>query len=553
MTVQISRKSALADLLGGLSLAGLMVPEAIAYSAIAGLPAAFGLTAAIIGPLAYALIGRSRLAVVSATSGAAALLAAAISTAAIADIPRIECALALTLLVGIFFLIGAALRISALTSFVSRAVLNGFGLGLAITISLRQLPALLGLKVGGGSPWQIVIAIAAKSSEIHLPSLLVGGAALFFLGISRRFKFAAAGLVLIVAATVVLHFGPADHFGIEVAGPIALEIFVPHIPALSIHDWERLGQLALPIAIVILAESWATIRTLAAAAGEPIDARREIAALGFSNLASALLRGLPVGAGFSIGNANALAGTATRIGAVLAAILVAAVALGASGWIALVPDPVLAAIVIAALSHALSPAPIFALFRLGRDQWIALLSAIGVLVLGIVNGLLLAVVLSVLGLLRRLAYPRVSELGRAGGHDFVDCSMHPEAQEIPGLLVMRPNGPLFFGNAEAVLSAVAKRARETNAHSIVLSLEETDDLDSSAFAAICDLMEAMTAQGRVLILARVHDRVRTVLERGGQSRLAGSATFSVDDAVRKAVVDRPRGLASASPMPQQDF
>ncbi|HEX3423111.1 MAG TPA: SulP family inorganic anion transporter [Sphingomicrobium sp.] len=534
MEARALKRPIFADLVGGISITGLMLPEGIAYSAIAGLPASFGVSAAVIGPLGYAIIGRSRLAVVTATSGAAALLAAGIANAAIPGVPRVDCALALTLLVGIFFLFGAALRLSALTSFVSRAVLQGFGLGLAITITIRQLPILLGIAATQSAPLQILGSILLQFRKVHMPSALLGCAALVFLSISRRLGFVAAGLILTLGSVVAMHFGPAGHFGIATAGPLGLELSAPHVPAMAVRDWGRLAQLAFPIALVLLAESWATIRSLAATRGDPISPEREIAALGLANIASALWHGLPVGAGFSIGNANAQAGTASRLGAGLAALAVAIAAITAANWIALIPEPVLAAIVISALAHALSPRPIYSLFRLNRDQWIALAAAVGVLLLGLVNGLLLAVALSVLGLLRRLAYPDLSVLGRTGDHDFVDCAAHPDARQIPGLLVIRPNAPLFFGNAETVLAEIGRRALDGQASTIVLSLEETNDLDSSALEAICDFRQAMTAQNRVLILARVHDRVRAILERGGLSDLAEKSTFSVDDAVRMA-------------------
>ena len=528
------RRPILADLVAGISLTGLMVPEGIAYSAIAGLPPSFGVSAAIIGPLGYAVVGRSRLAVVTATSGAAALLAAGIANAAMPGITRSDCALALTLLVALFFLIGAILRLSALTSFVSRAVLQGFGLGLAITITIRQLPILLGVTVRESAPLEIVGSIAAHIRSVHVQSALLGGGALIFLAISRRLGFVAAGLVLTLGSVIAMRFSPVGHFGIATAGRLGLELFAPHLPVMQLKDWARLAQLAFPIAVVLLAESWTTIRSLAAAHGDPVSPEREIAALGLANLASALWHGLPVGAGFSIGNANAQAGTSTRMGAVFAAIAVAIAVVVAAGWIALIPEPVLGAIVISALAHALSPKPIYSLFRLDRDQWVAVTAAVGVLLLGIVNGLLLAVALSLLGLLRRLAHPQLSVLGRTGDHDFVDCAVHTDARQIPGILVIRPNAPLFFGNAEAVLVEVAKRAQSEKASTIVLSLEESDDLDSGALEAIAEFREAMAAQKRHLILARVHDRARTVLERGGLADLAKDSTFSVDDAVRAA-------------------
>ena len=262
------RSPILADLIGGISLTGLMIPESIAYSAIAGLPPSFGAIAAVVGPLAYAIVGRSRLAVVTATSGAAALLAAAI---------------------GLFFLLGAAFRLASLTNFISRAVLHGFSLGLAITITIRQLPALFGLPVTQNAPLQILGSVIAHATDIHWPSALLGGAALLFLGLASRLRFMAAGLVVTLTAIIAMHFGPTGHFGIAIAGPLSFELAAPHVPSMAAKDWGRLAQLALPIALVILAESWATIRSLAAMRGDVVTAEREIAALGLANLASALL------------------------------------------------------------------------------------------------------------------------------------------------------------------------------------------------------------------------------------------------------------------------
>ena len=531
MTARLARTPIIADLVGGVSLTGLMIPEAVAYSAIAGLPIAFGVTGAIVGPLAYALIGRSRLAVVSATSGAAALLAAAIGNAAIPGIPRADCAVALTVLVGLFFLVGAALKVASLTSFIARSVLHGFGFGLAVTIAIRQLPALLGLQAVSGAPWQIVAAIAQHIGDISPPSLMLGLGALLLLALSRQLKFTAGGLVIIIASAAIMKFAGPGHWGIATVGQITLAPALPHVPRIEWKDWARLAQFAFPIAVVILAESWATIRSLAAARGDPVSPQREIAALGLANIASGLVRGLPVGAGFSISNANAQAGTLDRLGAVLGAVSIALVALSAANAIALIPEPVLAAIVISALMHALSVKPFIALFRLGRDQWVALVAAAAVLVLGLINGLLVAVALSLIGLLRRLAHPQLSELGRSGAHDFVDCSTHAEAKPVSGMLIIRPDAPLFFGNADSVLGAIGRRARLLNSRTVILSLEESDDLDSSTIEALADFSRDMAAQDRSLFLARVHDRVRAILIRGGLAELAVTGTFSVDDAV----------------------
>lgn len=521
------------DAAGGLSLAGLLVPEAIAYSGIAGLPAAAGLAAAVVGPIAYATIGRGRLVVVSATSGAAAVLAAAVDSSGIAGSARTTTAAVLIAFVGMFLLLGALLRLASLTNFISRAVLQGFGFGLAVTIAIGQLPKLLGLAIEPSAPWVTLYSIAAHLGQIHLPSLLLGATSILLLKATRRFKAVPAAVLLTLATILAMRLGPADHLGIAIVGPVSVSIPMPGLPSLPPSGWSRLAQLALPIALVILAESWATIKALANANHDIPSPEREIAALGIANVASTLCHGLPVGAGFSASNANASLGTVSRLGAVIAAFAVLAISLLLPDWIAFIPRPLLAGIVIFALLHALSLAPIAELFRLDRDQWVACVAAVGVLALGIMNGLLFAIALSLVGLLRRLAYPRISELGQTGTHDFVDCAVHSQARRIEGVLIVRPNAPLFFANADAVLNAITKMASASNARFVVLSLEESDDLDSTAVEEVREFVEQMAGEGRSVRIARAHDQVRWVLARAGLAELSRDATYSVADAIRE--------------------
>jgi MFS superfamily sulfate permease-like transporter len=249
---------------------------------------------------------------------------------------------------------------------------------------------------------------------------------------------------------------------------------------------------------------------------------------------------MPVGAGFSAGSANEAAGATSRVSAAAGAAALLLLALFARDWIARIPEPVLAAVVVAALTHALSPAPFVHLFRMNRDQGIALAAAAGVLAFGVLAGMLTAVALSIASLLYDLAHPSISELGQVGdSHDFVDIAHHAEAQPLPGLAIFRPNAPLIFANAESVLLAIAERALDCAKGSIVLSLEESNDLDSTAADALAEFTATLHHAGRRVILARVHDRVREVLNAAGLGELAGAATFSVADAAALAQTDRP--------------
>ena len=221
----------------------------------------------------------------------------------------------------------------------------------------------------------------------------------------------------------------------------------------------------------------------------------------------------------------------------MAAVAVLCLALFAGPWIARIPEPVLAAVVVSALTHALSPEPILRLFHIRRDHWIALAATIGVLGLGVLDGMLAAIALSIAHLLYDLSHPSISQLGRVGtSHDFVDIARHGEAAPIPGVAIFRPNAPLIFANAESALGAVAAAANGSQAQVIILSLEESNDLDSTAIDALLEFAQSLTGAGKRVILARAHDRVRDVLVTAGHPHLAGNSTFSVADAAAQAGV-----------------
>jgi MFS superfamily sulfate permease-like transporter len=225
-----------------------------------------------------------------------------------------------------------------------------------------------------------------------------------------------------------------------------------------------------------------------------------------------------------------------------------ALVLFAGPLIARIPDPVLAAVVISALIHALDPAPIARLFRLHRDQWVALGAAVGVLLLGVLNGMLAAIALSVLQLLYRWSHPQTSELGQVGtSHDFVDISRHTDAARVPGVAIYRPNAPLFFANAETELRTITASVRSGGAPILILSLEESDDLDSTALDALDEFAQGLDKAGCRLILARAHDRVRDILIAAGFGALAQASTFSVADAAAQATAGSHPTLQSEAP------
>lgn len=518
------------DLLAGAAVAGIMLPEAVAYAGIAGLAPAHAIAAAVAGGLAYAAVGRSRYAIVAPTSSSSAILAAALAALPVAGGALV---IAIVALVAVMFGVAALFRLGGLAGFVSRPVLRGFAFGLAVTIIVRQLPAIAGVKVPGGNIALVLLGLAERIGTVHVASLLVGAGALLALLLLRRVKALPGPLIVLAAGVALASLVDLPAAGVALTGPIPLALSWPSLPALSFGGWARVAQLALPIALILFAESWGTMRSMALRHGDMLDANRELGALAGANLAAALVAGMPVGAGFSVGSANDSAGATSRLSAVVASLGLAALILFAAPLVARIPEPLLAAIVIAALTHALVPAPFVRLFRLDRDQGVAIAAALGVLAFGVLNGMLAAILLSLGTLLRRFSQPTISELGRVGrSHDFVDIARHPEARALPGVALFRPNAPLFFANAESALGVIVRRAlARPDARLVVLSLEESSDLDSSAVEALDECVATLTANGRRVVLARAHDAVRDVLMAAGLEELARGATFSVADAV----------------------
>ncbi len=520
------------EIMAGLAVAGLLLPEAVAYATIADLSPTRALFAGIVGCLAYGLTGQSRFAVLAPTSSSAAILAATLA-AMPGTSDREAMATAAVLLTGVLFLGAALFRLGGLTSLIPRPVLRGFAFGIALTIILKQLPAMVGLHLPTMSPFYTLVAVLQRWADWNGMAIALSCAALtLFFGL-RRLP-ALPGALIVLAAGVGLSIAAGlGARGLDLVGPVALTLDWPSLPAFDPDVWSRLVSYVLPLVLILFAESWGTMSSRAVAHGDRLTPNRELAAIGLANLASALVRGMPVGAGFSAGAAVEGAGAASRAVAPLAAVALAGFVLLARPLVAALPVPVLAAVVVGTLVHALDPAPFLKLWRLGRDLALAVAAAATVLAFGVLNGMLIAVALSLARMLHRLTSPQIARLGRLGSsRNFVDLSRHKDAVAPSGIGIWRPAEPLFFGNAAAVLDRIDQQIRdEPGLTGAVLSLEETFDLDSTVFEALVAFDRRIGAGELRLELARVHDHVRDVLRRGRVPGLLRRCHYSVDDAV----------------------
>ena len=527
----ISMKSA--DWIAGLSIAGLLLPEAVAYSGIAGLAPAHGVLALLAGLLVYGLLGRSRFAIVSATSSSAAVLLAATRSLG-APALAVPLAMGMVLIAGVFFLLAGLLRLGAIANLIAKPVLRGFALGLALTIVVKQLPTALGLHGVSAGVFGTLLAIAERHAEWQPASLAIGAGALALLVLFERWRRVPGALIVIALGIALTPLGLAA--GVAKVGALELHFALPAPPQLPFDQWLRLGEVAVALALILYAESYGSIRTFALRHHDPFEANRDLIALGVANIAAALVQGMAVGAGFSATSANESAGAQSRASGLVAAATVLLALIVALPAIALTPEPVLAAIVIHAMLHSLNPAGLRPYFQWRRDRVVAIVAFAAVLVLGVLDGLLAAIGASILMLLQRLAQPRVDWLGQLGdSHDYVDLARHPDAHVPPGLLIARPAVPLFFGNADPLLALIRARVLgEAGLSHLVLSLEETSDLDGTTLEALGEFAAAVSAKGAKLVLARVKDPVRDQLARLASPDLpaAAFAAWSVDDAVK---------------------
>ena len=523
-----------ADLVAGLSIAGLLLPEAVAYSGVAALPPQAGVIALFAGLVCYGLIGRSRYAIVSATSSSAAVLAAA-TMAMVGHDAAVRVALASVLVVGTgaAFLLAGSLRLGAMSNLIARPVLRGYAFGLALVIAVKQWPTLVDIHTQSGNFFLLIAEIVRRVNEWKIPSFACGVVALVSLFALERVRQIPGALVVIIASIVASSWLAAQ--GVVLTGTIQLALEWPKFALPTSEQWLPLVEFSLALMFILYAESYSSIRTYALKHDDDVQPNRDLFALGVANIVSGLFHGTPVGAGYSATSANESAGAQSRMAGFVAAAVILLLVLLFLPFIERIPEPVLAAIVIHAVSHSLRVRVFNNYFVWQRDRLVALAAVIAVMWFGILDGLLAAIAFSVVMLLRTLASPRLAELGRVGDHDYVSLARFPQAVQVSDTLVLRPEEPLFFANAEP-LFALARQfvVRREGTKLVVLSLEESPDLDSTAIESLQEFCSWLSQRGISLRVARLKDLARDALARASLAQLPAATALdysSVDDAV----------------------
>lgn len=549
------------DVLAGLLVAALAVPQALGYAVVAGVPVQVGLYTLPPALLAYALFGSSRLLFVGPVSTVSVLSGSIVG--ALSDGDR---ALAITLTATLALTAGAVLvavgllRLGWVAQFLSEPIVTGFVAGLVVLIVIGEIPALSGVSAPSGGIFQRIDETVRNLGDFHGVTLAVGASALavLFVG-SRLLPRAPWSLIVLAGGIAVSTTADLASRGVRVVGEVPTGLPLPSMPVVDVQLWSGIITGGIAIAAVGIAEGLAAVRTFApTGAIDPESDNREFVGHGAANLASGIFGGMGVGGSLSKTAANARAGAFTQVSGVAAAVIVLLFVAFAAALLSDLPRAVLSAIVIHAVWGLVSPSTFRRYAAVRRNDFVAAVVAFGgVLFLGPLNGLLLAIAQSLLGLVYRSMQVGVDEMGRVEGEKAAWGSVGNDSSRrtYRGVTVLRPDGPLFWANATSVVGHIemATRARQP-LYAVVLDLEATNQMDTTTAERLDGLLTRLRAEGTDLYLVRVFGNVRDVLSKSGFLDTLGPdhVWHSIAAGVKAARAARAAGIDPANPFPTPD-
>jgi sulfate permease, SulP family len=531
------------DVIAGATVWGLLVPESIAYAGLAGLPPQAGLYTLLATLAAYAVFGTSRHLVAAATSAAAVLLASSVGGLAGADAGRyMSDAAGLVLFCGGLFLIAGVLRLGFVAQFLSRPVMEGFVFGLAIFVTVSQLPKLFGIEKGSGDTIRQFIHLIGHLGDTSGATLAVGAGALVLLfAVERVAPKIPGGLVALVLGILVSSIFSLSAHGVKIVGHVPSGLPTPGVPSIRAGDVLALITAAAGLLLVIFSESLGAADNFAAKYGYEIDPNQELIALGVANAGSGLLGGLAGGGSLSQSAVNEGAGARSEISPLIAAALILITVLVLTPLFKNLPEAVLAALIIHAVSHLWKVAEMRRYYNLQRlEFWLAVATLVGVITIDVLPGLVIGVAAMLLLVIYRASRPYVATLGRARGEPgaYGDIGRHPDYARIPDVLVLRLEAPLFYANATPVRDRIKTLVGSSNPppRALIIDIGGTDRLDVTSAEMLSELVDTMHSAGIDVALADVRQPVIKVARRSGLLRRVGSnrVFHTIDEAVQAA-------------------
>ena len=529
------------DLMAGLVLTTMLVPVGIAYAVASGVPGIFGLYATIVPLVAYALFGPSRILVLGPDSSLAPVILAVVAPLSNGDAARaVTVASMMAIVSGLVCVLIGLMRLGFVTELLSKPIRYGYMNGIALTVLISQLPKLAGFSIESSGPVRDAkqIADAVLRGQVNWTAFAVGATTLAAILALKRFKRVPGLLIAVVGATVVVGVLHLDQSaGVKVLGPLPQGLPSFDLPWIGFADLQQVVIGGCAVALVAFADTSVLSRTYAARTHSQVDPNQEMIGLGAANLAAGLFQGIPISSSSSRTPVAEAAGARTQLTGIVGAAAVATLLLAAPDLLKSLPNSALAAVVIASAIGLFEFNDLRRIFRIQRwEFWLSMLCFAGVAAFGVIPGIGLAIVVSVIEFLWDGWRPHDAVLGRVDGiRGFHDLKRYPEAHLIPGLVLFRWDAPLFFANAEffhqRVLTAVAQSP--TPVRRIVVTAEPVTSIDVTSADMLAELEASLRASGIELRFAEMKDPVKDKLRRFELFERFGAARFhpTVDDAV----------------------
>lgn len=526
------------DLAAGITLGALMIPVGLAFGEMAGVPLA-GLYAGILPLIAYALFGSSRQLIIGPDASLATLVAVSVAPMAGGDAGRLAVmASLLAVLLGLVCILGSLLRLGFVADFLAKPVIVGFMHGLAVVIAVGQLSKVLGVPGGGETPVAQFMAVCRNLAGTHVITVGIGASCVaVILSCRRWFPRIPGQIAALIGAILVVYVLELDRFGVAVVGNIPQGLPRFQIPIVSVQDFQSLLSVAFAAALVAFSDTMATSRGFASRNHYRVDANQEMLALGLGNIAAGLTQSLPVSSSGSRTAAAESAGSRTQVTSIVAAGVVACAMLFLTGLLYSLPRAALGGILIAAAWNLCDFQEFRRMWRFrGAGLMAALLTMAGVVGIGVMEGIGIGVMFSLILVLKASAFPDAAVLGQVGPEEFRDLKRHPEAKAIPGVVVYRFSGILFFANCGAFRSRAEELIESSPdpLQGFVLDASAISEVDLAACEVLSELHEELRDRGIRLVIANLQGNVRDRLVRGWEVAAAEKGLFlaSVGAAVR---------------------
>ncbi len=536
-----SLKNLGSDAVAGITLAAYAIPVSMACAFLAGLPVQYGIYGYLIGGVFYAIFGTGRQLAVGPTTAISLLIGTTIATMANGDVQRwAEIASLTTLVMGAISLIAYFLRLNIMMSFISESVLMGFKAGAAITIALTQLPKLFGVEGGGAGFLDRAYILIGQLGDTNPAVLIFGILAIILLVAGEKLlPGRPIAIILVVISIILFSVTSLRGFGFSLIGTIPSGLPGFHLPALRLKDIDGVFPLAFACFLLAYIESVAAAKTQANLGDYEIDSRQELLALAAANVATALGHGYPVSGGLSQSAVNRTSGAKTPFSLVFASATIALCLLFLTGLLKDLPEVILAAVLLVAVSSLVDIKGLKGLWKVSRVEFaVAMVALLGVIVFGILEGVILAAIASVVLMLRAIADPHIAFLGRIPGTKrYTDISRHPDNELIPGLLMFRVEASVLYFNVENIYHGVWARIlqSEDSICCVIWDLSTSPYVDIAGARLIKKLYLDLEAKGISLKISDAHANVRDLLRIEEIEELMGriSRKVSIDDIVNE--------------------